>query len=180
MVLHLLHFIQVWLCFATEIMASCVATGTCSSGNAWMGEVGNKQRKRTREKYELRNTVPKVLILTGSSLCQRTVSLPRLLDQEAATRGDPVSTHISIWPFSHSEVHFFPFSLWGIQHKCSAQARLLWSSWPVGQKLLMRWAIISGSTPSLLGFPESNLLVNNRIGKRSEDRVRQPDLAAAF
>lgn len=177
MVLHLLHFIQVWLCFATEIMASCVATGTRSSGNAWMGEVGNKQRKRTREKYELRDIVPKVLILTGSSLCQRTVSLPRLLDQEA---GALHSRRPRIHP--HKYLDFLTF--WGPFFRRGRGGLLFFvrnSTQVFGTSLLlMRWAIISGSTPSLLGFPESNLLVNNRIGKRSEDRVRQPDLAAAF
>lgn len=175
MVLHLLHFIQVWLCFATEIMASCVATGTCSSGNAWMGEVGNKQRKRTREKYELRDIVPKVLILTGSSLCQRTVSLPRLLDQEAgALRLRRPRIH------PHKYLDFLTF--WGpISFRSGVLFFVRNSTQVFGTSLLlMSWAIISGSTPSLLGIPESNLLVNNRIGKRSEDRVRQPDLAAAF
>lgn len=91
---------------------------------------------------------------------------------ELSTRGDPVSTHISIWTFSHSEVQFFRR---GVLFFVRNSTQVFGTS-----PLLMRWAIISGSTPSLLGFPESNLLVHNRIGKRSEDRVRQPDLAAAF
>lgn len=88
------------------------------------------------------------------------------------SRETPVSTHTSIWPFSHSEVQaggnkpFFP--LCGIQHEHSAHVRLLWSSGPVQQNLSMLLAIHSFNPaphpppPHLL---EGRLLVDNRIQK---------------
>lgn len=72
------------MCFVSEIMVSVLLLAhTAQEMPEW--ERWEISRERTREKYESRDTVPDVLILTGSSLCQRTVSLPHLLNQEVGS-----------------------------------------------------------------------------------------------
>lgn len=66
---------------------------------------------REREKYEMRDNVPKVLVLTGALLCVRGTLLPTSPVRSGSWGGglvanrDPISTHISICPFSHSGFH---------------------------------------------------------------------------
>lgn len=93
------------------------------------------------------------------------------------TSRDPVSTHTSIWPFSHTEVQaggnkpFFP--LWGIQHEHSAHAR----SGPVKQNSSTGSAVCSSNTTTP-PLPESRLLVNNIIQKGVEDRPKLPGFSS--
>lgn len=72
------------LCFVSEIMVSVLLLAhTAQEMPEW--ERWEISRERTREKRQLRDIVPNVLILTGSSLCRRTVSLPHLLDREVGS-----------------------------------------------------------------------------------------------
>lgn len=72
------------LCFVSEIMISELLLAHTAQEMPER-ERWEISRERTREKYGLRDIVPNVLILTGSSLCQRTLSLRHLLDQEVGS-----------------------------------------------------------------------------------------------
>lgn len=103
-------------CFESELTVSVLLLAhTAQEMPEW--ERWEISREKTKEKYELRDIVLDVLILTGSSLCQGTVSLSHLLDREVGSlheqRPQYPPTQVS-GLFSHSEVqaggnkHIFP------------------------------------------------------------------------
>lgn len=116
-----------------------VAAGTYSSGNAWMGEVGNKWGKRTREKYELRDTVQKCSFWQYPPSV-RTVSLPHLLDQEggALRQQRPPSIHphkylafLTFWGPVRGKQTFLPFvrnSTRVLSTACSLSTSASWAN----------------------------------------------------
>lgn len=71
-------------CFESELTVSVLLLAhTAQEMPEW--ERWEISREKTKEKYELRDIVLDVLILTGSSLCQGTVSLSHLLDREVGS-----------------------------------------------------------------------------------------------
>lgn len=122
-----------------------VAAVTYSSGNAWMGEVGNKwsKNKRENEKHCTKSAYfDRILPVSVDSFLALLVGSGSWISSLAQT---PVSTHTRIWLFSHSEVQaggkkpFFP--LWGIQHEHSVHGSSLWSTALVQQDFSTGWAI---------------------------------------
>lgn len=143
-------------------------------------------RARTREKYELRDIVPNVLILTGSSLCQRTVSAPLLLDREAGSLRllerprYPPTQESGLSHIRRSRQGETNLSSLCEEFNTSIQhiRRALRRSGPVQQNFS---TATQSSNPAPRHHPsltESRLLVNNRIQKRGAEDG-QSSLASA-
>lgn len=126
----------------------------------------------------MRDNVPKVLILTGSLLCVTgRIRKPRGL---VASR-DPVSTHISVWPFSHSEVYLVCVRNSTVRYEpapCDAlgQERLKESKFRRIIRGSDHATIPPPNPPQQLVDPQQSLGAEGR----SWEGVRQPDLAPAF